>query len=286
VPVDDAAATGHPPQTLSFPGGGSYVPTSRKQPPWIWIAAGVVAAVVLLCGFGAVIGAVSDEGTDADERTGQAADTGDDTGDDKGDDSAAPAGDASATAEPEPEPEPEPAPRLAELPEVEAAELGGSTGKAMTLPRAERRFLAIVADAQEAAADANEIGVVQARHRRGQQLCRLLGSGLQARSWTAVVDSVETTLGGDAGVLELSIADGVKVATWNNSLSDFDDQTLIKEGSPVWRLLAELEEGDVVRFTASFVRDEENCVRESSLIDVNGLLTPTFIARFSAVEKL
>lgn len=258
-------------------------PAKAKQPVWLWILLGVIGSVFLLCVFGAIIGAiVGDDEPDDNARRGIVAESR------TPDQATTEASDVQSSPEPTPTSETpkEPAPDLSEMTDREASELGGDTGRAMGLPEDQRRFLGIVGRAQAAADGANEIGVVQARKTRGRQICRLLDSGLRVKQWVGVVDSVETTLGGDSGVLALTLADGVKVATWNNGFSDSGDDTLISEGSPVWTALGKLEEGDVIRFSAQLVDDDENCVRESSLIDLNGVLTPTFIARFEMVKVL
>jgi hypothetical protein len=279
VPVEPSA--GYPPPPI--PGMVAGVPPMKpKQPVWLWIVLACVGGLVVLCGLGglvAMVGDVEDEPATASSDASSSADPPSSDTEDANRQEEKP-----ATIEPSPSEEPDPPPPLTEMPDTSAANLSGTIGRQMQLPKDERQYLGIVATAQDSAEDANEIAVVQARKKRGADICGLLGPGLSVTEWTGVVDSVETTLGGDAGVLELAVADGVKIATWNNSISDVGDNSLIEEGSPAWKALGTLEEGDVVEFSGEFVGDQENCVRESSLMDVNGVLTPTFIFRFDDVH--
>ena len=139
------------------------------------------------------------------------------------------------------------------------------------------KFLAIVEDGHDAAedADGNEIKIVQARKDRGTKLCALLPRSLDVKNWTGEVEEVSTELGGDKGVLSISISDDVAVQTWNNSLSDFDAETMIDPDSDMYATLAELSGGDEVEFSGEFIRDGDNCLEEQSFLDESGVLTPT-----------
>ena len=149
-------------------------------------------------------------------------------------------------------------------------------------PTDQRAWLAAVADGQEATDGANELQVVQARKERGEAMCAAIGKRLAVQNWVGEVDSVETTLGGDGGVLGLVVAEDVKVATWNNGLSDIGSGTIIDPDSKVWSQIVDLNEGDRVYFSGRFSSDED-CIEESSVVDENGMKTPTFIFKYSGV---
>ena len=108
---------------------------------------------------------------------------------------------------------------------------------------------------------------------------------VEVAKWVGIVDEVETTLGGDSGVLDIEIADDINLTTWNNAVSDAGDGTLIDPDSDVYAALSDLEEGDEVTFSGQFIGDEDNCLREQSLFDDNGMKTPAFVMKFGAITK-
>jgi hypothetical protein len=147
------------------------------------------------------------------------------------------------------------------------------------------RFIKVIEDAAGKAEDTdNELQVVKVRHERTAQIRNLLPS-LHVRNWTGTVDDVSTTLGGDSGVLTVSLTDDIKVGTWNNGLSDFEDHTLIDVDSPLYDKLADLSNGDDVTFSGKFVRDADSGIGEQSMMDISGMTTPTFTFKFTSIKK-
>lgn len=168
---------------------------------------------------------------------------------------------------------------------VSAKSLASGGGVGDGLPGDQRDFLTAVADGQSAAEDANELQVVEARKARGKAMCAALSADLAVTGWTGVVEDVSTTLGGDGGVLAIEIAQDVAVQTWNNGASDIGEGTLIQPESPLWDSIIDLQEGDEVIFSGRFVPGKD-CIKESSLLDENGLRTPDFIFKFKSVEQV
>lgn len=81
--------------------------------------------------------------------------------------------------------------------------------------------------------------------------------------------------------------EGIIIKTWNNSLSDMGDHTLIEPGSAVFNTASNFSEGQIIKFSGTFLRGIENeCVRESSLSLQGTLDEPEFIFRFSSVSPL
>jgi hypothetical protein len=220
------------------------------------IVIGVVGALVLMGIIGAATGSTEESSTPPKPAAAAPAPTSS---------AAAPSEEPSETAEPTPSDE---ASEVVEEEEVSQQD----------------EFVAIVEKGHDVADSGNEIAVVQARKQRGKSVCALLGSALAVKDWHGTVESVETELGGDAGVLAVTLTDDIAVQTWNNGISDIGAGTLINPNSKVYAQLAQLEEGDDVTFSGRFVRDGANCVEEQSLMDVNGMLTPDFSFRFSAIK--
>lgn len=151
-------------------------------------------------------------------------------------------------------------------------------------PTVQQEFVSIVKMGQDAADD-NEIAVVKARKERASALCAALPDSLKATDWVGVVDDVETTLGGDSGVLDIKLANGINVTTWNNAASDLGDDTLISPDSALYDQLDDLDRGDAITFSGQFIDGGEDCIREQSLFDVNGMRTPAFVMKFSDLSR-
>ena len=147
--------------------------------------------------------------------------------------------------------------------------------------RKQQEFIDIVKKAQKAG-DGNEFEVVNARKKRGREICALMPA-LKASNWVGEVEDASTEMGGDSGVVMVRLTDDIAVGTWNNSLSDIEANSLIKPSSPLYDKLGGLKEGDSVTFSGRFVRGPD-CLEEQSLVDENGVLTPDFTFKFSSIS--
>lgn len=103
--------------------------------------------------------------------------------------------------------------------------------------------------------------------------------------WIGKVTTL-TTNGDGKGVIEVSISDHVTIKTWNNSLSDIADETLIEPGSSVFSQLGELHNGDKVKFSGGLISAPTDCFKEGSVTLHGSMSDPEFILRFSRIEKL
>jgi hypothetical protein len=130
----------------------------------------------------------------------------------------------------------------------------------------------------------NELQKSALRKERAQELKAALGGKLEVVNWTGVLTDLSTNSDGDA-YITVEIARGVSIRTWNNSLSDKGDRTLIKFGSSLFKALAEMEEGTRVHFSGSFFPGQD-FVKEMSLTESGSMSEPEFLFRFSKVERL
>jgi hypothetical protein len=151
-------------------------------------------------------------------------------------------------------------------------------------PDLQEEFTRIVQDGQEAAEGGNEVAAHKAHEVRTEAMCDALPDDLRISDWIGEVDEIDTTTGGDSGVLDVQIADGINVTTWNNSMSDSGDHTLIDPESSLYDTLAELEEGDEITFSGTFIASESDCLHEQSLFETNSMEHPAFVFRFASVD--
>ncbi|WP_316224977.1 MULTISPECIES: hypothetical protein [unclassified Bradyrhizobium] len=155
----------------------------------------------------------------------------------------------------------------------------------MVGPADQDRFIKIVEEARGnyQAAD-TDFRKGATRPARGKALCQFK-SNRDVSDWIGKVTTL-TTNGDGKGVVEISISDHITIKTWNNSLSDISDATLIEPGSSVFNQLGELHRGDKVKFSGGLSRSDTDCFREGSMTLQGSMTDPEFIMRFRSIQKL
>jgi hypothetical protein len=92
--------------------------------------------------------------------------------------------------------------------------------------------------------------------------------------------------GDGRGVITLELGPGLHVSTWNNAISDYSDKTLIDPDTQLFKSLAAMKKGDIVRFSGSFFPSNVDCLREQSLTLAGSMKSPVFTMRFASIHKL
>ena len=151
-------------------------------------------------------------------------------------------------------------------------------------PEQERKLLDAVAVGQQAVQEGNDLTVVTAARDRNSTICGLLPEGGRVKDWVGTITDLGKVTGGDQGHLTVSIGNSTKLRTWSHASEDTSDHTLVDSHSDVYQALADLNEGDRVRFSGTFRHEAGSCVHETSLFDRNGMQTPSFLFRFTAVD--
>lgn len=155
----------------------------------------------------------------------------------------------------------------------------------VSLPSDQARFIAAITQARsQFASAANELAAGGIRNSRQQAICSAL-QGPQANGWVAKI-AHQSTNGDGKGVITLELAPGLHVSTWNNSLSDFSDKTLIDPDTKLFKSLATMKRGDTVRFSGGFFPSNVDCVGEQSVTLAGSMKSPVFTMRFSSIRKL
>lgn len=167
-------------------------------------------------------------------------------------------------------------PRKAVTPKPRAgADYGG-------YPKSEARFVRIVETAAATyGRTTNEIKGARILSDRNADACR--AAGTTVKKWVGSVHDIGAT-GDGHGWVEIEIAPTIVVETWNNSLSDAFDDTLISKSASYYDRLGNLEEGDRVAFSGRFVADDESCLRTTNLTKTFNAADPNFLFRFSNVR--
>jgi hypothetical protein len=158
-----------------------------------------------------------------------------------------------------------------------------SAGSPARAPEEERDFLTAVKKGQSAVREGNDITLVTAARDRASAICTLLPRSGRVEDWVGTVSEVGTVFGGKQGKVSVSVGEGVELRTWSRESEDARDHTLVDPNSDVYRALAELKSGDEVTFTGAFVPKGATCIHETSVFARNGMLTPSFVFRFTGV---
>jgi hypothetical protein len=162
-------------------------------------------------------------------------------------------------------------------------------GRALTspgdrVPEQQQQFMEAVRVGQERVRDGNEVTVVDARLQRQQNICSVL-RGRPVEGWVGTLADIDTTLAGESGMITVDLGQGVELRTSNALLGDDDERSVIRPGTPAFGEIADLHDGDEVTFSGSFVPSDDACFHETSLRARNGMLTPGFVFRFTAVAS-
>ena len=151
-------------------------------------------------------------------------------------------------------------------------------------PAQQTRFIQLANEARDDFANAsNDLKAGAALSGRNDAMCQLLGSG-QVAGWTGTVTTLDSN-GDGHGIVTIEIAPDTELGTWNNAFSDIMDDTLVKPG-PLLNKLLDLEEGQNVRFSGSFRGTGGTCVNDSRLTQAGSVEDPSFIFRFADINRL
>jgi hypothetical protein len=137
---------------------------------------------------------------------------------------------------------------------------------------------------QQYAAGANEMAKGASRPSRAQALCSVLPNRV-VNSWIGRVDTLSTN-GDGKGVIVLEFGNKMSVKTWNNSLSDVSDKTLIDPSSSLFIVATQLKKAQLVRFSGQFFRSQADCIEESSMSLLGSINEPEFIFRFQSITPI
>lgn len=143
-------------------------------------------------------------------------------------------------------------------------------------PASQKKFRTIIKDFsnqyQSAEGDLNKSRLVSLRR---EKLREKLGTP-DFTGWVGVVDMISTTSKGNA-FISLKIGDNITIMTHNNELSDIGDNTLIPNTSPIYDVLANVRNGDLVKVSG-------RVLDEISITEAGGMTAPDWIIKISNAE--
>jgi hypothetical protein len=188
---------------------------------------------------------------------------------------------ATPSATPEAAPSETTAAPSAEPTQTEEASTSGEYG---TYSDDQKEFIRIIEDAIVEIEDAEtELQQSVALRKRDDALCAVLNKRV-ATKWTGKITEVGSNSEGFAHV-EIELADGVRVKTWNNAFSDIGDDTLISPSADFFDNLVAMSEDTVVTWTGRFAAGDSFCLKKANLTQTFYGIDPQFIVKFSNIES-
>ena len=153
------------------------------------------------------------------------------------------------------------------------------------MPRDQVAFVKVIEAARtQYAAGINEMAKGAARPTRARALCNALPSR-NVTGWVGQVTDL-TTNGDGKGVLTLEVGPSISFKTWNNSLSDISDRTLIEPSSKLFSVATALQDGQIVRFGGHLYASSTDCFEEASMSLARSVQDPDFIFSFQTLSGL
>lgn len=121
-----------------------------------------------------------------------------------------------------------------------------------------------------------------ARIERDEAICSIIGNG-KVSNWSGVVETIGATSEA-LGYIKVAIGDNITLETWNNEFSDIFDDTLIPRKSPLYNILLDLQKGQIVTFSGSFIGGDGFCLDTKNLTEYFAVNRPEFVFKFTAIE--
>jgi len=153
------------------------------------------------------------------------------------------------------------------------------------IPASQQAFInavtSIMADYEKAS---NELKKSAVRKTRRQKIRAALKEKRKVVNWVGTLKDMSTTSERNAYVSIQPEGSNFFIQTWNNEVSDFMDKTLIPESSTLYNAVADLDKGNKVIFSGSFVQSDDDFVGEQSMTEQGSMLDPEFSFRFSEIK--
>ena len=156
-----------------------------------------------------------------------------------------------------------------------------------TPPPYEKWFIGSVAQYEKnPPADLDDKRIAYLRGERARGISNALPGVRTITEWTGTLSKVQTVPGGKASLVITLPDPTIVFQTWGDPISDAAAGTLIDEKSDLYRALKALKAGTPVSFDGEFLESAEDWCKEASKTPQEGLMSPKFIVRFSAVRSL
>ena len=173
------------------------------------------------------------------------------------------------------------------LKEQEKREKEMAKNPLLALPEVQQKFVSVIQEYEKEYDKApNELKKSAVKTKRGNQIKEVLGGSRYFKDWICIVTDMSTTGKGNASFSLKIESTKIKIGNMNNEFSDLFENTLIEQSNPLYDIISELEKGDRVKVSGSFLKSSKNdYIYESSLTESGGMESPDFIVKFETIEK-
>lgn len=152
------------------------------------------------------------------------------------------------------------------------------------IPADENTFIQIIQSAQSKSGNAaNDMQRGGIKAEREKEICKIIKGSV--KNWIGQIVKIDANSEGK-GVLEIEIAEKIKIKTSNNAFSDTNYSTLLSPDSIIFKTASAMKVGQSVKFSGDFFRGEEEgeCLAEGSLTLDGKLSDPEYIFKFSKLD--
>tara|TARA_B100000965_G_C19374256_1_gene661745 strand:- start:99 stop:626 length:528 start_codon:yes stop_codon:yes gene_type:complete len=144
-------------------------------------------------------------------------------------------------------------------------------------------FIKIINDSREGFSSSfNDLKINKLLVDRNDMLCKSIPQIIN--NWEGKIKGITTNMEGK-GILSIIISKGIFIQTWNNAFSDLFDNTLIETDSKVYSQLLELNRGDSILFSGSFIENSSECFGTQNFTNKSKISKPEFTFIFSNIIK-
>ena len=99
-------------------------------------------------------------------------------------------------------------------------------------------------------------------------------------NWNGKIEAIES-VGDEYAYVSISVCKNVTIKTWNNEFSDMMDKTLIHIDSEIYEILLDLEKGNSVITSGSFIQSDSDYFQETSVTNNGSLSEPEYLVHFN-----
>ncbi|HGI5213703.1 TPA: hypothetical protein ACJTPC_001730 [Providencia alcalifaciens] len=156
----------------------------------------------------------------------------------------------------------------------------------ISYPKSESDFVNITKSYIKKTNDAkNDLQIAALKSDRNKQICKKFNGDFKVNNWVGKVVKLGSSSSGK-GSIDIELSKNIKIGTWSNDFSDGRYSTLIDQETTLFNKALGLNKGDLVRFSGTFIKDTDECIREKSVTQNGGMTEPEFIFRFSDISKI
>jgi len=130
----------------------------------------------------------------------------------------------------------------------------------------------------------NDIQRASSVSKRNRGIQEILQNKYSFTNWEGAIREIDVV--GESGIaLTISLKCKVRIKTWNNTISDMGDRTIIDLDSSIGDFLANAYIGDKVKVSGTFIPGTDSHIYESSITERGRMTEPEYIVHFKKINN-